>query len=137
MPNDINNSDTKDEGLKGIFGDRFTDMTDNQKNQAVRKERSTNTTTAEKTAQKSIHQPTHNFKDGKWEPIGEPPKPTPNSMDRLKACAKWVMVFGGLSFLLFYWKEAGLMAESIAVPSIAFCTMLVGWGVGVNARRGR
>ena len=109
-----------------------TSLTANEQNRAVRK-----ATTAEKKAQKSIHQPTHEYKDGKWELIGEPPKPTPNSIDRLKACAKWVMVFGGLSFLLFYWKEAGLMAESIAVPSIATCTMLVGWGLGVNARRGQ
>lgn len=108
-----------------------TSLTANEQNRAVRKERST---AAEKTAQKSIHQPTHNFKDGKWEPIGEPPKPTPNSMDRLKACAKWVMLFGGLSFLLFYWEQAGLMASSIAVPSMCICTMLAGWGVGKNAK---
>lgn len=111
-----------------------TSLTANEQNRAVRKERST---AAEKTAQKSIHQPTHNFKDGKWEPIGEPPKPAPNGLDNLKACAKWVVLFGGLSFLLFYWKEAGLMAESIAVPSIATCTMLAGWGAGINARRGQ
>ena len=88
---------------------------------AVSGKETTITNHAEKKAQKHIHQPTHDY----------------NGLDNLKACAKWVMVFGGLSFLLFYWKEAGLMAESIAVPSIAFCTMLAGWGVGINARRGQ
>ena len=90
---------------------------------------STNTTNGEKTSQKDPHKPTHNFENGKWEPIKER-----TWMDNLKDCCKWVACFGGLSLLLFYWKEAGLMAESVAVPSIALCTMLAGWGVGKNAR---
>lgn len=65
-----------------------------------------------------------------------PEKPNPNWMDKVKSCAKWVWLFGGLSILVFYWKEAGLMAESIAVPSIAVCTALAGWGVGINCARG-
>lgn len=89
------------------------------------------------TAEKKAHKPTHDFKDGKWEPIGEAPERKPNGLDNLKACAKWVALFGGLSFLVFYWKEAGLMAESIAVPSIAVCTMLAGFGAGKCARRGQ
>mgnify|MGYP007037166527 FL=1 len=60
----------------------------------------------------------------------EPEKPAPSFMDCLKNCVKWVALFGGLSFLVFYWKEAGLMAESIAVPSIAVCTALAGFGAG-------
>ena len=135
---DINELDVNEEGLKGIFGERFTDLTSNEKNAAVRKERAaTNTAGAEKNADKSIHQPTHEYKDGKFEPVGEPPKRTPNWMDNLKDCAKWVCLFGGLSCLVFYWKEAGLMAESIAVPSIAVCTMLAGFGAGRCARRGQ
>lgn len=80
-------------------------------------------------AKKDPHKPTHDFKDGKWEPIKEP-----NWMDNLKGSAKWAAGFGGLSFLLFYWEQAGLMAESIAVPCIAICTALAGWGVGKTAR---
>lgn len=63
----------------------------------------------------------------------EPEKPAPNHMDKLMACAKSVLLFGGLSFLIFYWNEAGLMADSVAVPSIAFCTAMAGFGVGKNA----
>jgi hypothetical protein len=57
-------------------------------------------------------------------------------MDNLKSCVKSVALFGGLSFLVFYWKEAGLMAESIAVPAIAVCTALAGFGAGRTVRRG-
>lgn len=72
-----------------------------------------------------------NAVDESWVPAKEP-----NWMDNLKACVKSVALFGGLSFLLFYWKEAGLMAESIAVPCIAVCTALAGFGCGKNALRG-
>ncbi len=79
--------------------------------------------------QKDPHKPTHNFEDGKWNPTKKH-----TWMDSLKDCAKWCGCFGGLSFLIFYWMEAGLMAESIAVPSIAICTALAGFGVGLKAR---
>jgi len=88
-------------------------------------------TTTTKT-DKSVHQPTHNYKDGTWEPVRER-----TGLDNLKDCARWVVAFGGLSFLLFYWKETGLMADSIAVPSIAVCTMLAGFSAGRCARRGQ
>ena len=90
---------------------------------------STNTTNREKTAQKDPHIPTHNYNGKSWEPVKEP-----NWMDNLKNCAKWAFGFGGLSFLLFYWERAGLMAESIAVPCMCLCTALAGWGVGKTVR---
>lgn len=69
-------------------------------------------------------------KDGKWEPVKE------NTwMDGLRDCAKWVIGFGGLTFLLFYWNEAGLMAESIAIPSMLFTACLTGLGVGKVVKR--
>jgi hypothetical protein len=60
----------------------------------------------------------------------EPEKPAPNAMDKLKACAKSGLLYGGLTFLIFYWNQAGLMASSIAVPSMCICTAMVGlaWG---------
>ena len=75
---------------------------------------------------KAVHIPTHNYMDGKWEPV----KPAPNAMDKLKACAKWLGLFGSLSCLVFYWEQAGLMASSIAVPTMCVCTALGGWGLG-------
>ena len=69
--------------------------------------------------------------DESWAPAKDS-----NWMDNLKSCVKSVVLFGGLSFLIFYWKEAGLMAESIAVPAIAVCTALAGFGAGRTVRRG-
>ena len=96
-----------------------------QPKKAISKKETTTTTQA----QKDPHKPTHNFKDGKWEPVKER-----TWMDNLKDCGKWVIGFGGLSFLLFYWEQAGLMAESIAVPCMCLCTALVGWGAGKTVR---
>ena len=117
MPEDINELDVTDAGLKGIFGDRFHDETE----KAVSKKETTNPKKENKPSEK-----TKAYENAKWEPV----KPDPNFMDKLKACAKWAALFGGLSCLVFYWKESGLMAESIAVPCIAVCTALAGWGCG-------
>jgi hypothetical protein len=67
----------------------------------------------------------------------EPKKPAPDWKDKLISCCKWAGLFGGLSFLIFYWQESGLMAESIAVPCIAICTALAGWGVGISWAGGK
>lgn len=97
-------------------------LTDLQKNREARKANTAN-------AEKSAHKPTHDFTDGSWEPVKER-----NWMDNLRDTAKWVIGFGGLSFLLFYWEQAGLMAESVAVPCMCLCTALAGWGAGKTVR---
>lgn len=125
--NDINNLDPEDIGLKGIMGNRFHDATQKPMVEPI-SPKPTSTTPAEKKAQKVLEK----AMDAQWEPA----RPEPNWMDRLKACAKAVLLFGGLSCLIFYWKEAGLMAESVAVPSIAVCTALAGFGAGRNVRKG-
>lgn len=124
--NDINHLDPDDIGLKQVMGNRFQDATKPMVEPIRTK--STNTIKEEKKVQKTFDK----AMDAQWEPA----RPEPNWMDNLKACCKAVAVFGGLSLLVFYWKEAGLMAESIAVPSIAVCTALAGWGAGRSVRRG-
>lgn len=124
MPSDINELDVTDAGLKQIFGDRFHDETEPEK--AETKEVSENTTHTTKAAQKPTHKPTVD--------IGKFPKMKPDFYTRLWASAKQALLFGGLSLLVFYWEQAGLMASSIAVPSMCVCTALVGWGIGKNAR---
>lgn len=123
MPDDINELDVTDAGLKGIFGDRFHDET--QPAMARPKKISANTckeaNVAYRPTEKSVEAQLEPSKDRNW-------------MDNLKGCAKWATGFGGLSFLLFYWEQAGLMAESVAVPCMCLCTALAGWGVGKNAR---
>lgn len=119
MPDDINNFDTKDEGLQAIFGDRFQDMT--VARSLVRLE--ANTTKPKKAAQKPKDEP------AKW----NPPKPAPDWLDRLKASVVWAAGYGSLNFLIFYWQLAGLMDDSIAIPCMWACMALAGFGVGKNA----
>lgn len=126
--NEINNLDPNDIGLKEIFGERFQDEATQKPTVAQGSARPTNTTQAEKKA----HKPISKAVDTQWEPA----RPEPNQMDKLKDCAKYAVLFGGLSFLIFCWNEAGLMASSIAVPSMCVCTALAGWGVGKSCTRG-
>jgi hypothetical protein len=117
------NGDLLDEGLQTVMGkDRCQNEWKPSKKPMV--EPFTRPAMEEK---KSIDQTV----DASWAPVKNP-----NWMDNLKSCAKSVILFGGLSFLVFYWKEAGLMAESIAVPAIAVCTALAGFGAGRTVRRG-
>ncbi len=124
--NEINHLDPDDIGLKQIMGSRFHDATKPIVEPISTKP--TNTTPAEKKAQKVLDKAV----DAQWEPA----RPEPNWMDRLKDCVKWVFIFGILSCLIFYWKQTGLMHESIAVPCMCVCTALAGWGAGRNIKRG-
>lgn len=124
--NEINGLDPEDIGLKAVMGNRFHDETKKPMVEPFKTE-STNTTKEEKKVQKSAETAV----DASWAPVKNP-----NWMDNLKSCVKSVVLFGGLSFLIFYWKEAGLMAESIAVPAIAVCTAFAGFGAGRTVRKG-
>lgn len=135
MPEDINNLDPNDDGLKGIFGNRFTDATaqNPEKPKATRKP--SNTTQPAKAAQKPAQKPAKEseaFNDAQWQPV----KPDPNWLDNLKACAKWTTIFGGLCVLFFYWQQTGQMEASAAVPSMCACCTLAGLNVGMNVVRG-
>lgn len=117
MSDDINNLDPNDEGLKGIFGARFHDATQEDPASAVN-------------AVNEVQNPVHKNVTAPWEPV----RPDPNWLDKLKACAKHIAVFGGLSILFFYWQQTGQMDSSAAVPSMCACTALAGLGVGRNIR---
>lgn len=125
MPEDINGLDVTDAGLKAVMGNRFRDETQSEPSKVISKKETT-TTHEEKVAQKAKDKPV----ETQWQPV----KPDPNWQDKLKNAVKWGFTFGCISCLVFYWQSAGLMAESIAVPTIAVCTALGGWGVGKNAR---
>lgn len=115
MPNDINELDVNDIGLKAIFGERFHDET-----VAVSKKETTTTPKAEKPILKP--------RDAEWEP--EPHAPT--QMDKLKACAKDALLFGGLSLMFFWFQQTGQMAMTASMPCICACVALAGFGVGRN-----
>jgi hypothetical protein len=121
MPNDINELDVTDAGLKGIFGDRFHDETQKEPQKVISKK--------ENPTQTETHKPTHDYNGKQWEPVKER-----NCMDALREGSKWVALFGGLSILLWYWEVSGLMDASVAVPSMCACTALAGWNLGKCAR---
>ena len=135
MHNDINNLDAEDLGLKAIFGERFHDETAENPTAGAEKKATTNTAHTAKAAHKPVLNPT---KAEEAVPDAEfaPERPAPNWLDNLKACAKWVGLFGGLCVLFFYWQQSGQMAASAAVPSMCVCTAMAGWGVGRNAAKG-
>lgn len=121
------NGDLLDEGLQSVMGkDRCQNDWKPSKKPMV--EPFTRPAEEEKKARKT----TEGAVDASWAPVKEP-----NWMDNLKSCVKSVALFGGLSFLIFYWKEVGLMAESIAVPAMCICTALAGWGCGKNVSKSK
>ena len=127
MPDDINNLDSKDEGLKAIFGDRFHDETETA--HAVKITRK-----AENPA-KNVKAPAIKPKDSRdanW----QPEKPEPNWYDRLKACAKVSLLFGSLCILFFYWQQTGQMQPSAALPCMLSCSALLGLGIGKHTVKG-
>ena len=95
---------------------------------AASKKETTNTTEVKKVAQK----PTDKATDAQWEPA----KPNPNQMDKLKACGKSALLFGGLSLMFFYFQMSGQMALTASMPCICACCVLLGLGVGKNVANG-
>lgn len=124
MSNDINGLDVNDEGLKGIFGDRFHDET-----VAVSKKETTTTPKTEKCAQKVTLKP----RDAEWEP--EPHAPT--QLEKLKECAKSALLFGGLSLLFFWFQQTDQMAMGASMCCIIACVALGAFGVGKNFAGGK
>ena len=110
----------EDMELKAIMGDKFQDGTEAPK-KAEPKKASTDTT---HTIPSGIAKPSK-----VWSPFNAKPGFT----QKLMACVKWAAPFGGLNMLIFYWQLNGLMAESIAIPSMWVCCALAGFGVGLNA----
>lgn len=67
--------------------------------------------------------------NAQWEPI----KPDPNWLDRLKSATKWTLPWSALCLLVFYWQQTSLMDPAAAVPSMCFCTLMAGFGIGKHA----
>lgn len=120
--------------LKELMGDKFIDKTNPIYIQHEEKEETVT----------FGDEVTFSFSEKKIPTKGTPkadpswhPKKERNWIDGLKGCVKWALTFGGLNMLIFYWQQAGLMAESIAVPCMWVCCALAGYGVGLNAWRFR
>lgn len=70
--------------------------------------------------------------DAEWETVPGYAEKASN----IWGCVKYAVLFGGLTLLLYYWQQSGLMDASVAVPSMLVCSALAGWGVGKNSKRG-
>lgn len=93
---------------------------------AISEMETTTSPKVEKPAQKTVLKPA----DADWEPEHH----APTQMEKLKACAKDALLFGGLSLMFFYFQQSGQMAMSAAMPCICACCVLMGLGVGKNVR---
>ena len=109
------NSDLLDEGLQSVMG----------------KDRCQNEWVPPKKPEGKKPEPAKKAQaaDASWEPVK-----TQGSMDKLKECTKWTTLFAGISGLLFYWQQAGLLASEAAVPSFIVCALLSGLAIGWNAK---
>lgn len=135
MPEEINNLDPEDIGLKSIMGVHFIDETA----QATEKPKTTikpiNTTQTEKAAQKPAQKPAkanEAIKDAQWESV----KPDPDFMEKLKQTAKDVCKYAALSLILFWWQQTGRLEETTAWYSLLFCVGMVFFSIGKNCRGG-
>lgn len=112
------NSDLLDDGLRAVMSkDRCQDVTGN-----ARKEQ-------DKTIRQVKPVPKDEAMDAGWVKLN-----TVSSMAKVRGCAKWTLLFGSISGLLFYWQQAGLLASRAAVPSLIFCALGAGLAIGWHAR---
>ena len=121
------NGDLLDDGLRAVMGEeRCKDVT-----KAPKEQKKTEGSAA------LIRQPQgaatfpkgEGFQDAKWGKAE-----AVSSMEKVKQCAKWAVLFGGISGLLFWWQQAGLLDPKAAVPSLIICALGAGLSIGWNAR---
>lgn len=111
-----------DEELCGLV--KFTDATTTEQKpvETAKKPASKERVEEKKTAQK----PTSKPMDAEYEPVKT------WYDEKTVNLVKWVVLFVGLEYLVFYWMQTGQMQESAAMPSMIVCAMLAGISVGKN-----
>lgn len=109
-----------DDELCGLV--KFTDETTKAQKPVEAEKKSVNKEPAKekKTAQKSTNKPM----DAEYEPVKT------WYDEKIVNMVKWVVLFIGLEYLVFYWMQTGQMQESAAMPSMLVCAMLAGLSVG-------
>ena len=75
---------------------------------------------------KTVQKPTDNPVDAECEPVKT------WYDEKTVNMVKWVVVFVGLEYLLFYWQQTGQMQPTAAMPSMIACALLAGVSVGKN-----
>ena len=118
--------DPEDLVLKEVMGDHFQDLSHipapapkgEKKPEPVSR-----VPTEKKTCKKAM--------DATWMPV----KAESGEIQRLVNCAKGTVVYGGLSAVLFWWQQAGLLASEAAWPSFIVLALLAGLKIGSCATR--
>lgn len=113
--------DPDDLGLQAVMGDRFQDQT-KEIPTAGREEGKPDW--GKKDRRKE--EPGKKALDASWVPV----KAEPTELRRLAECAKQTVLYGGISVVLFWWQQVGLLASKAAVPSFIFIALLVGINIG-------
>lgn len=111
-----------DEELCGLV--KFTDATTAAQKPVGTAQKTANEEPAKekKTAQKPANEPM----DAEYETVKTWYDPKTVNL------VKWVVIFIGLEYLVFYWMQTGQMQESAAMPSMIVCALLAGISVGKN-----
>ena len=111
-----------DDALCGMV--KFTDATTTAQKpvEKVKKPSSKEHVEEKKTAQKTASKPM----DAEYEPVKT------WYDEKTVNLVKWVVLFVGLEYLVFYWQQTGQMQESAAMPSMLVCALLAGISVGKN-----
>lgn len=122
--------DAEDEGLKAVMGSQFQDQTKEDRKD-VPKAAEDHRKYPPHLGTVADHKPTENSKvlDGQWIQLN-----TVSPMAKLKACARGVGLYGGISILLFWWQQAGLLASEAAWPSFIVLALLAGMKIGSACR---
>ena len=117
--------DPEDLVLKEVMGDHFQDLshTPAPAPKGEKKPEPVKVPTEKKTCKKAM--------DATWMPV----KAEPTEIQRLVDCAKGTVVYGGLSAVLFWWQQAGLLASEAAWPSFIVLALLAGLKIGSCATR--
>ena len=69
--------------------------------------------------------------DAAWAPVNC----RPTEIQRVVDCAKQALLYGGISALLFWWQQAGLLASQAAVPSFIVLALMAGLKIGSCATK--
>ena len=111
---EIRKYDPDDEGLKAVMGEQFHDNT----HQAQSNPESAGRRKVAENTSKAVTDDT----EGKR-----------YLLHSIKSCVS-VLGFSCLTLLIFFWQDAGLMAISVAEPSMCVCSALAGFSIGKFVR---
>lgn len=117
--------DPEDLELKKLMGSHFQDRTQDPPpaSKGEKKPEPVEAPTEKKPCRKVM--------DATWMPV----KAESGEIQRLVNCAKGTVVYGGLSAVLFWWQQAGLLAPEAAWPSFIVLALLAGLKIGSCATK--